>query len=77
MCAISESEISVPIDISAATLRVASSSSGRILANEVVAAFVRNPTVMIVKRRVSILYNERTHLSDDFSVGLVVDDYFR
>ena len=43
MCAISESEISVPIEISAAALSTASRSSGRSAAKEVVAAFVRKP----------------------------------
>jgi hypothetical protein len=43
MCAMSESEISVPIDISAAAFTVASRSSGKIAANEVAAAFVRKP----------------------------------
>jgi hypothetical protein len=39
----SDSEISVPIDISAAALRTASRSSGRMAAKSVVAAFVRKP----------------------------------
>lgn len=43
MCAISESEISVPIEISAAALSTASRSSGRMVAKSVVAAFVRKP----------------------------------
>jgi len=43
MCAMSESEISVPMDISAAALSTASRSSGRRAAKEVVAALVRNP----------------------------------
>lgn len=40
---ISESEISVPIEISAAALRTASRSSGKMAAKSVVAAFVRKP----------------------------------
>ena len=43
MCAISESEISVPMEISAAALSTASRSSGRRVAKSVVAAFVRKP----------------------------------
>lgn len=43
MCAISESEISVPMEISAAALSTASRSSGRIAAKSVVAALVRKP----------------------------------
>lgn len=43
MCEMSDSDISVPIDISAAALIVASSSSGRIAAKSVVAAFVLKP----------------------------------
>jgi len=43
MCAISESEISVPMEISAAALSIASRSSGRTVAKSVVAAFVRKP----------------------------------
>lgn len=43
MCAISESDISVPIEISAAALSTASRSSGRMVAKSVVAAFVRKP----------------------------------
>jgi len=43
MCERSDSDISVPIDISAAALIVASSSSGRIAAKSVVAAFVLKP----------------------------------
>jgi hypothetical protein len=43
MWAISESEISVPMLISAAAFMVASSSSGRIEASDVVEAFVRKP----------------------------------
>jgi len=43
MCAISESEISVPMEISAAALSTASRSSGRMVAKSVVAAFVRKP----------------------------------
>lgn len=44
MCDMSESEISVPIDNSAAALTAASRSSGRIISNEVEDAFVRKPT---------------------------------
>ena len=40
---ISESEISVPMEISAAALRTASRSSGKTEAKSVVAAFVRKP----------------------------------
>lgn len=40
---ISESEISVPMESSAAALRIASRSSGRMAAKSVVAAFVRKP----------------------------------
>jgi hypothetical protein len=43
MWAISESEISVPIDISAAAFKTASRSSGRIAAKSVSAQFVRKP----------------------------------
>lgn len=43
MCAISESEISVPIEISAAAFTVASRSSGRMEERSVVEAFVRKP----------------------------------
>ena len=43
MCAMSESEISVPIEISAAALRTASRSSGKILEKSDEAAFVRKP----------------------------------
>ena len=43
MCDMSVSAISVPIESSAAALRVASRSSGRIISKEVVAAFVRIP----------------------------------
>ena len=43
MCAISDSEMSVPIEMTAAAFRVASSSSGRIAAKSVEAAFVRKP----------------------------------
>jgi hypothetical protein len=43
MWPISESEISVPMEISAAALRVSSRSSGRMCSNEVVEAFVRKP----------------------------------
>lgn len=43
MCAISESEISVPMEISAAALRTASRSSGRMLEKSVEAALVRKP----------------------------------
>lgn len=39
----SESEISVPIDISAAAFSTASRSSGRMAAKDVVAALVRKP----------------------------------
>ena len=39
----SESEISVPMEISAAALRTASRSSGKMAAKSVVAAFVRKP----------------------------------
>jgi len=44
MWVMSESDISVPIEISAAAFRTASRSSGRIEAKSVVAAFVRKPT---------------------------------
>jgi len=44
MWVMSESDISVPIEISAAAFRTASRSSGRIDAKSVVAAFVRKPT---------------------------------
>ena len=47
MWLMSESEISVPMEISAAALTVASSSSGRIEAKSVVAAFVLKPIVLI------------------------------
>jgi len=47
MWLISESEISVPMDISAAALTVASSSSGRIEAKSVVAAFVLKPIALM------------------------------
>lgn len=43
MWEISESEISVPIEISAAALRTASRSSGKIAAKSVDAAFVLKP----------------------------------
>lgn len=43
MWAMSESDISVPIEISAAAFSTASRSSGRMAANDVDAAFVRNP----------------------------------
>jgi len=43
MCEISESDISVPMDISAAALRTASRSSGRMAAKSVDDAFVRKP----------------------------------
>jgi hypothetical protein len=49
MCAISESEISVPIDISAAAFRTASRSSGRIAAKSVSAQFVRKPGHRVVR----------------------------
>lgn len=45
MCAMSESEISVPMEISAAALTVASRSSGRMAAKSVVAAFVLKPVM--------------------------------
>ena len=47
MWLISESDISVPMDISAAALTVASRSSGRIEAKSVVAAFVLKPIALI------------------------------
>jgi len=47
MWLISESEISVPMDISAAAFTVASRSSGRIEAKSVVAAFVLKPIALI------------------------------
>jgi hypothetical protein len=43
MWAMSESEISVPMESSAAALMTASRSSGRMVAKSVVAAFVRKP----------------------------------
>jgi hypothetical protein len=43
MWVISESDISVPMEISAAALRTASRSSGRILEKSVDAAFERKP----------------------------------
>lgn len=43
MWAMSDSEISVPIESSAAALMVASRSSGRRISNDVEAAFVRKP----------------------------------
>lgn len=43
MWAMSESDISVPIDISAAALRTSSRSSGRMAAREVEEQFVRKP----------------------------------
>ena len=43
MWAMSVSAISVPIDSSAAALTAASRSSGSIISNDVVDAFVRNP----------------------------------
>lgn len=45
MWAMSESDISVPMEISAAALRTASRSSGRIEARSVEDAFVRKPSV--------------------------------
>lgn len=51
MWAISESEISVPIEISAAALRTASRSSGRILEKSVEAALERNPGGIVNKVR--------------------------
>lgn len=47
MCAISESEISVPMEISAAALRTASRSSGRMLEKSVDTALVRKPGRMM------------------------------
>ena len=47
MWAISESEISVPMEISAAALRTASRSSGRMLEKSVDIALVRKPGEMI------------------------------
>ena len=43
MCAMSDSEMSVPIEMTAAAFSVASRSSGRMAAKSVVAAFVRKP----------------------------------
>lgn len=43
MWVMSDSEISVPIEISAAALSTASRSSGRMAAKSVIAAFVRKP----------------------------------
>ena len=45
MCAMSDSEMSVPIEMTAAAFRVASRSSGRVSAKSVEAAFVRKPAV--------------------------------
>ena len=49
MCARSDSDISVPMDISAAALMVASKSSGRTEAKSVVAAPVRKPAFAVRK----------------------------
>lgn len=51
----SESDISVPILISAATFKVASKSSGRMAANEVEAALVRKPKDGGIRARVKLL----------------------
>jgi hypothetical protein len=76
MWAMSESEISVPIDISAAALRTASRSSGRSSAKDVVAAFVRKPVGAELKHRAFKATKARTHFSHTFRVSDVVDDYF-
>ena len=51
MWARSDSDISVPMDISAAALTVASNSSGRMAAKSVVAAFVRKPAFDVRRSR--------------------------
>jgi hypothetical protein len=70
MCAMSESDISVPIDISAAAFRTASRSSGRMAAKSVSAQFVRNPGRKFgqtCKQKI-ITTICRTHFSDNFGV---------
>ena len=77
MCAISDSEMSVPIEMTAAAFRVASSSSGRMAAKSVEAAFVRKPVYCGVRgmpmRRTGTLH---THSLDDLRIGNVVDNDF-
>lgn len=65
MFAKSDSEISVPIEISAASLMVCSSSSGRMVASEVEEAFVRKPnrirSALAGTRRFSRKHTNRTY----------------
>ena len=71
MWLISDSEISVPIEISAASLTAASNSSVRIFASEMSTACVRSPIAQVSKD-----FAERgdtlTHCSDHFGVREVV-----
>jgi hypothetical protein len=59
------------MDNSAAALRVASRSSGRIISKEVVAALVRIPEC---QRSPIFLGQMHTHGLDDLCVGEVIDD---
>lgn len=79
MCEISESEISVPIEISAAAFRTASRSSGRIWAKSVSEQFVRKPMMGTHENNQRILgfVETRTHSFDTLGVCDVVDDDFR
>ena len=73
----SDSEISVPMEISAAALTVASRSSGRIAAKSVVPAFVRKPVFhSSVSWRVKFDAIILTHSFYYLGVRKVVDDYF-
>lgn len=71
MWLISDSVISVPIEISAASLTAASNSSGRIFAREISAACVRNPIEQVSKDFVE-RGDTLTQRSDHFGVCKVV-----
>lgn len=74
----SDSDISVPIEISAAAFRTASRSSGRITAKSVVAAFVRKP-ISIKERNgyFGIPFDKRTHQTNDLRIRDIVGDDLR
>lgn len=74
MCAISESDISVPMEISAAAFKTASRSSGRIAANEVADAFVRKPKEKMIPQlnRSGKEEAKRTHDTNSFGVCNVI-----
>jgi hypothetical protein len=76
MCVRSDSDISVPIDISAAALMVASNSSGRMTAKSVVAAFVRKPASAVRNRKGHNNDQILTHEFHHLCICQVFRDYF-